>query len=112
MSSQALEQMLENSFVPNIATNRMYQKIDTYIGGTTQLYSFDPPKPFGLQNAQPFQYGYSLDNGYKLDFHGPDNNTLTHGHVRDNLGNVIKEYNGYECSMLDPILKNNFKKFP
>ena len=45
MSSQALEQMLENSFVPNIAKNRMYQTIDTYIGGTTQLYSFDPPKP-------------------------------------------------------------------
>jgi len=45
MSSQALEQMLENTFVPNITQNRMYQTIDTYVSGTIQLYSFDPPKP-------------------------------------------------------------------
>ena len=112
MASQALEQMLENTFVPNIAQNRMYQTIDTYTGGTTQLYSFDPPKPLGLQNPQPFQYGYSLGDGYKLDFHGPDYNTLTHGHVKDAFGNVVREYNGYECAMLDLIVGNNFKKFP
>ena len=45
MSSQALEQMLENTFVPNIAQDRMYQTIDTYTSGTTALYT-PPPKPF------------------------------------------------------------------
>jgi hypothetical protein len=47
MASQALEQMLDNTFVPNIAQDRIYQTIDTYTLGTTQLYSFDPPKPLG-----------------------------------------------------------------
>ena len=43
MSSQALEQMLENTFVPNIAKDRMYQTIDTYMDGTTALYSSGKP---------------------------------------------------------------------
>lgn len=47
MSSQALEQMLDNVLVPTIGQDRMYQTIDTYTSGTTQLYSFDPPKPLG-----------------------------------------------------------------
>ena len=98
MSSQALEQMLENTFVPNIAQNRMYQTIDTYTGGTTQLYSFDPPKPMDLpmggigpEPLKPLDRGYGdmspnnsdvlgnryeLDNGYQLgerfDFSGHD----------------------------------------
>ena len=109
MASQALEQMLE--LVPTIGQERMYQTIDTYAAGTTVLYT-PPPKPFGLQTGQPFQYGYNLGGGYKLDFHGLNETTLTHGHVKDPFGNIVKEYNGYECSMLDPILKNNFKKFP
>ena len=44
--TQALEQMLENTFVPKIAQDRMYQTIDTYASGTTQSYNFNPPKPF------------------------------------------------------------------
>lgn len=43
--TQALEQILE--FTPRIQT-RMYQTIDTYTSRTTKIYSFDPPKPFGL----------------------------------------------------------------
>ena len=46
MSDQALEQMLENTFVPNIAQERMYQTIDMYASGTTALYT-PPPKPLG-----------------------------------------------------------------
>ena len=46
VASQALEQMLDNVLVPTIGQDRMYQTIDTYTSGTTQLYSFDPPKPF------------------------------------------------------------------
>ena len=29
----------------------MYKTIDTYASGTTQLYNFDPPKPFKPINA-------------------------------------------------------------
>lgn len=42
--SQALEQLLENA--PSIPQEQMYQTIDTYATGTTQLYSFDPPGEF------------------------------------------------------------------
>jgi len=34
-SSQTLEQMLENTFVPNIAQDRKYKTIDTSESGTT-----------------------------------------------------------------------------
>ena len=70
-------------------------------------------EPIGLITKEPFQYGYGLDNNLKIDFHGPDINTISHGHVKlQGSDLIIKEYNGYECSMLDPILKNNFNKFP
>ncbi len=108
--SQALEQMLDNTFVPNIGQDRLYQTIDRYAVGTTALYT-PPPKPFGLMDPQPFQYGYDLDRGYQVKFKGPDETTLTYGKVV-NGKDIIRELNGYECSMLDPILKNNFKKFP
>jgi len=41
--TQALEQMLE--LVPAMGQDRLYGTIDQYAGGTTVLYSFDPPKP-------------------------------------------------------------------
>ena len=62
MASQALEQMLE--LVPTIRQERIYQTIDTYVAGTTALYT-PPPKPFqpagnfgqmpGPQDINPFR---------------------------------------------------------
>ena len=111
MGSQALEQMLKDTFIPAIGQDMIYSTIDIYSVGTTALYT-PPPKPFGLLTGQPFQFGYDLGGGYRLDFHGPNETILTHGHVKDPFGRIIKEYNGYECSMLDSILKDKFKRFP
>jgi hypothetical protein len=106
MINQNLEQLIQD-----INLNKEYKTIDLYSTETTVLYT-PPPKPFGLLTGQPFQFGYSLGDGYKIDFHGPNKTILTHSHVKDRFGNVIKEFNSYECSMLDYILENNFKKFP
>ncbi len=66
MASQALEQMLENTFAPAIGQDRMYQTIDTYAAGTTALYSgklLDPKfNPIGSQGSG-FQTG-STNNIY------------------------------------------------
>jgi hypothetical protein len=116
-----LEQMLE--LAPQVQKN-INRTIDVYASGTAALYTAPAMIPmgnivpmvstnFGLQNPEPFQYGYDLGGGLKCDFHGPNEDTLTYGHVKPMNGNsIIKEYNGYECSMLDPILKNNFNRFP
>lgn len=39
MGSQALEQILVNTFTTGVAKNNMYQTIDAYAPGTTALYS-------------------------------------------------------------------------
>ena len=111
--TQALEQMLDNTFVPNIAQDRMYQTIDTYTSGTTALYT-PPPKPFGLMNPQPFQMGYDLPGrNTQLHLHGPNPNTITHGHILDHNRNVLGNLNGYEASMASLNLDlNGYKKFP
>ncbi|MEK6874313.1 MAG: hypothetical protein AABX52_01030, partial [Nanoarchaeota archaeon] len=98
-------------FAPTIGQERTYGTIDTYTQGTTVLYSFDPPRTFGLMDSQPFQYGYDLGGGYQFHLHGPDRNTLTFGSL-EFRNEPIRSFNGYESSMLDPILNNNFKKFP
>ena len=122
--------MLEGIPIGRIQTS--IETIDRYAIGTLALYCFNYPhchhgtpfqgdshqddfrqEQFGLMDPQPFQYGFDLGGGLKLDFHGSDLTTLTYGHMKSQIGNeIIKEYNGYECSMLDPILKDNFKKFP
>lgn len=56
MESQALEQLLVNTFVPKIAQDRMYQTIDTYATGTTVLYSSGKP----LEPAENFGIGPGL----------------------------------------------------
>jgi len=76
-----------------------------------QYMTPEPPKPFGLLDPQPFQYGFDLGEGHQVKFKGLDETTLTYGKVTYGK-EIITELNGHECSMLDPILKNNFKKFP
>ena len=106
-----LEQML--SSVSNIAQDGMYQTIDTYTSKTIGLYSFDP-KPYGLQNEEPFQMGYDLPGGNtQLHLHGPNPNTIAHGHIIDHKRNVLCNLNGYEASMASLNLElNGYKKFP
>ena len=100
MSSQALEQMLENSFVPNIATNRVYQTIDTYIGGTTQLYSFDPPKP--KLTIRDFQA-----SGVQLYIHEGPGGTA-HWRPYDRTEKI--PINSYDAAMADLKLPDYIKK--
>jgi len=94
MASQALEQMLENTFVPNIAQNRMYQTIDTYKSRTTALYT-PPLKIFDLPNI-----------GATFHIHGSaDRNTLYGGDVRPIGSNEpFRRLNSYESSMADYYL--------
>ena len=76
MASQALEQMLE--FAPSFGQTKMYQTIDRYTSGTTQLYSFDPPKPLGtFSGFQPSGFGvlrndlgFGLQERYDFSGHG------------------------------------------
>jgi len=63
MASQSLEQMLE--LVPIIGQDKIYQTIDTYTNGTTQLYSFDPPKPIEGPGSI-LRNNYDLGGGYSL----------------------------------------------
>ena len=95
MSSQALEQMLENTFVPNIAKDRMYQTIDTYTDGTTALYSsgkpLDQPKIIPSDNGVVIPHPKipgvpDLHDTYKIDRY--DN--LYKGHTTINLPNYGK----------------------
>ena len=66
-----------------------------------------------VSQIDPFLYGFALGSDLKLTLHGPDETTLSYGHVKkQSTDEIIKEYNGYECSILDTILKNNFKRFP
>ncbi|MCC7574790.1 hypothetical protein KO361_04320 [Candidatus Woesearchaeota archaeon] len=92
MASQALEQMLETTFVPNIPRNRMYQTIDTYTGGTTQLYSFDSPKPFNPIG--------SMGSGFQ---------TGSQGNIRKDLGNGLQER--YDFSQHDSTIHINYDLF-
>ena len=62
MASQALEQMLENTFVPTVGQDRMYQTIDVYVVRTTVLYTA-PPGPSGI-NTPPPSYGNFGDSGF------------------------------------------------
>ena len=78
--------MLDNTFVPNIAQDRMYQTIDTYTTGTTQLYSFDPPKIKPSYNGVVIPHPKipgvpDLHDTYKIDRY--DN--LYKGHTTVNL---------------------------
>ena len=94
MTSQALEQMLDNTFVPNIAQDRVYQTIDVYINRTIQLYSFDLPKPVDQPKIIPSYNGAviphptipevpDLHDTYKIDRYG----NLYDGHTTINLPN-------------------------
>ena len=96
MASQALEQMLENTFVPNIAQDRMYQTIDTYTGGTTALYT-PPIKIYDFPAM-----------GAQLHIHGSaDGNTLYGGGFKKyGEDKIFKPMNGYELSMADYNLQN------
>ena len=98
MSSQALEQMLNNTFVPNIAQDRMYQTIDTYTTGTTQLYSFDPPKPL-----KPIIYDLPSVGG---QVHLHENELgITGGRLYPYDRSTFKPINTYEGAMLDLFAK-------
>lgn len=115
MASQVLEQILDNILIPKIGQNRMYQTIDIYTVGTTQLYSFDPPKPIGLQNAQPFQFGYDLPGtNTQYHFHGSDKDHLTYGKIVDyNKNTLFEQKDSFKLAMDDLRFdQGGFKKFP
>lgn len=99
MASQALEKMLENTFMPNIAQDKMYQTIDTYANGTTALYT-PPIKIYDLPNTN-----------MSLHIHGSQNgNTLYGGSIKElGTNNVLRKLDGYECSMLDHLYGTELK---
>ncbi len=97
MSSQALEQMLDDA--PTIAQNRMYQTIDTYTGGTTQLYSFDPPKPNLTIRDFPV-------SGVQLHIHEGPGGTA---HLKTKK-NEYFNLNSYDAAMADLELPIDIKK--
>jgi len=92
--TQALEQMLENTFVPDFAQDKMYQTIDTYTTGTTVLYT-PPVKIFDLPNI-----------GATIHIHGSaDGNTLYGGDVRPiGMNKPFQPLNSYESAMADYYL--------
>ena len=66
MSSQSLDQMLENNFLPNIAKDRVYTTIDVYAAGTTALYTGKPLKPSEQPKIIP---SYYCDSSSKNTWH-------------------------------------------
>lgn len=103
--SQTLKQMLVSTFVPNIPQDRMYQTIDIYTRGTTQLYSFDPPNFQGSlgQSRRQANYIKKFPNGDKLKVHAP-NGIITGAKFND------KPINNYQAAMhdlRDGIIKKN-----
>ena len=61
MSSQALEQIVDNVLVPTIGQDRLYQAIDTYVAGTIALYTGKPLDPSG------FGKDFGLGTGFVYD---------------------------------------------
>ncbi|MDP3728004.1 MAG: hypothetical protein Q8R18_00980 [bacterium] len=79
-----------------------------------EIKPYEPPKidRAGLLSAEDFQFGYALDNGVKVSFHGISETRLTHSHVKiQGNRDPLKEFDGYESALLDVVLKNNFKRF-
>ena len=71
MSSQALEQIVDNVLVPTIGQDRIYQTIDTYTSGTIELYSFDPPKPMEpITVSRPINKPYGQHENKLIDSKG------------------------------------------
>jgi len=70
---------------------------------------------FGLQDAKQFQFGYDLPGtGTQLRLHGSDENTITHGHIRDyeRKEKPLANFNGFEAIIaIDMAEKLGFKKF-
>ena len=136
--SEALEQMLEevkpdfsgnaqystlDSYAVSVPKDNLYGRIDSYVGGTLGLYSFDfDPNPFGpagpldfmddkkgLQDPGDAQRVYPLGDGYKVTLHGPDENTLQHGHLKFQ-NNPVGNFDSYSSAILDYILSENFSE--
>ncbi len=109
MASQALEQMLANTFVPNIAQDKMYQTIDTYTSGTTTLYSsgkpLNPPNFQGSlgQSIGPGNYIKQFPNGDRLKVHAPKG-IITGAKFNDT---PINNYQAAMHDLRDGIIKKN-----
>ncbi|MDI3474054.1 MAG: hypothetical protein PWR30_377 [Candidatus Woesearchaeota archaeon] len=97
MESQALEQLLENTFVPKIGQDRMYQTIDTYTIGTTVLYSSGKPLD------KPIIYDMPSVGG---QVHLHENELgITGGRLYPYDRSTFKPINAYEGAMLDLYAK-------
>lgn len=60
----------------------------------------------GIQNTEPFQFGYDLPEERKqLHFHGPNETTLTHAHLKEyGKKDPLCNLTGYEAAVLDLAL--------
>ncbi len=87
MASQALEQILEGT-TPDITQDKMYQTIDTYVNGTTHLYSFDPPKPLNTPLNTNNNNNSSLSDQRNQQFNPIGSKGS--GFQRGSMGNIRK----------------------
>ena len=108
MATKALEQILKGAYVPEIAQSRLSRTIDTYVSGTTALYTGKILKPFGSGGSgfqrggwgnirRPLYKNEDITIQERFDFSG-HNNSLPHYNL---------DYGKYTKGLLNTINNSN-----